>query len=77
MARDTDQEFDVYVRAGGRTMIVTQGSSGGNGPFHAGGVTGWLAVPPSGKAFWFTTAERLAPADTDDETDLYVATARK
>ena len=77
MARDTDQEFDVYARVAGRTMIVTQGSSGGNGPFHAGGVTGGLAVPPSGKALWFTTDERLAPADTDDETDLYVATARR
>ena len=69
---DTDQEFDVYVRRAGKTVLVTRGTIGGNGPFHASS----LAVPPSGKALWFTTAERLVPRDTDDRNDLYVAYER-
>jgi hypothetical protein len=44
---------------------------GGNGPFHVN----WATVP-DGRAVWFTTAERLAPEDSDAEEDLYVARPR-
>jgi hypothetical protein len=69
---DTDHEFDIYVRLDGSTRLVTHGSVGGNGPFH----TQVVAVGPDGEAVWFTTAERLASNDADDQIDLYVARKR-
>jgi hypothetical protein len=74
VAADRDQEFDVYVRHAGKTVLVTGGRVGGSGPFHASGLTGGTAASPSGKTYWFTTAERLVSQDADDQTDLYVST---
>jgi hypothetical protein len=71
VANDTDHEFDTYVRIAGMTRLVTRGTVGGNGPFHASGV----AMAPDGQTVWFQTAERLSPSDQDAQLDLYVVRA--
>jgi hypothetical protein len=64
---DTDSASDVYARENGTTMLVSTGSTGGNGPqgaFFDGAAT-------DGSHVFFHTAERLTAEDTDSQVDVY------
>ena len=66
-ADDTDSEQDVYQRAGGATIRVSAGATGGNAEapsFYAG-------ASADGSRVFFSTEESLASADGDAWTDLY------
>jgi hypothetical protein len=66
---DTDANHrDIYVRAGGHTVLV---SGGGNGPFGAS----FKGATADGSHVFFQTADRLASTDTDGSVDVYEATA--
>lgn len=66
VAADTDSSFDVYARdlATEKTKLV---SAGGNGPFDAS----LRGISPDGAWAYFTTAESLLGADTDEAVDIY------
>jgi hypothetical protein len=63
---------DVYQRAGGKTTLIStrSGAAADNGAFNAvyGGST------PDGQHVFFTTGERLVPADQDNSVDVYERT---
>jgi hypothetical protein len=65
---DTDTFYDVYMRAGGVTTLMSVGPTGGNGPsdvlFHE--------VSRDGSAVFFETDEQLTSSDSDAELDLYM-----
>lgn len=71
---DTDTRRDVYERSydeaveGFVTRQVSFGPTGGNNAFDAQ----YQAVTADGVQAFFSTGERLAPADKDSVTDLYV-----
>ncbi len=65
---DTDSEIDVYERAGGSTVLVSTGPSGGNGPFRSS----LDRVSRDGSHIFFNTEEQLTAEDTDTEGDIYV-----
>lgn len=74
-AEDTDLQTDVYMRdlETGTTVLVTQGNAScapgcGNG---ANPVT-FANATADGSRVFFETKERLASADTDNSTDLYM-----
>jgi hypothetical protein len=71
VATDSDSVTDVYERAGGSTSVVSHGSSGGNGPFHAS----FAAASEDGATAIFTTSERLTAGDTDSVADVYASRA--
>ena len=73
VAGDTDTQRDVYVRdfeegLGYVTREASLGPTGGNDAFAAQ----FLAVDPAGERVFFSTRERLAAADKDTATDIYV-----
>ena len=64
-ADDTDDQNDLFVRAGGTTTKITPG----NGPIN---VSEWPdGVTPDGRTIVFNTPERLTSDDTDDRGDAY------
>ena len=76
---DTDSSFDIYerineptdstkiyTRGEGKTRLVSQGPNGFNGAF-----TPTLFTASRNGTRLFTSAERLAGADTDNAVDLY------
>lgn len=73
VAGDTDTQRDVYVRDfeegfGYVTRQASLGPTGGNDAFAAQ----FLAIDPTGEKVFFSTRERLAAADKDTATDIYV-----
>lgn len=73
VAGDTDTQRDVYVRDfeegfGYVTREASLGPTGGNDAFAAQ----FLTIDPAGEKVFFSTRERLAAADKDTATDIYV-----
>ncbi len=64
---DTDSNFDLYRRAGGRTTLVSSGRINGNGDFGAF----FSGASADARRIFFSTDERLVPADTDAAIDIY------
>jgi hypothetical protein len=58
---------DVYERYNGTTTLVSTGPSGGSGSFDAR----FRGMSKDGLHVFFSTAEQLVPADTDNSTDVY------
>ena len=68
LAGDTDSSTDIYLRAGGETVLVSTGPAGGNGAFSAG----LRGVSSDGSEAFFTTQERLTVDDDfANESDIY------
>ena len=62
---DTDDWYDLYVRAGGTTTKLSPGNGEHN-------VSRWLGgVSLDGRTVVFTTPEQLTPDDTDQRSDAY------
>ena len=59
---DTDAVYDVYMREGAVTTLITQGT---------GLLAGYLTSTPDGAHVLFETKEQLSAADTDSELDIY------
>ena len=76
--QDTDTTSDLYMRHSGVTSLLSVGPAGGNGAFQV--CRPFYCQPPEnalsedGNRIFFETAERLVSADTDNATDVYVAT---
>lgn len=84
---DKDANFDLYLRSGKRTRLISIGPAGGNGPFDATiaglnlfaddfdpveeDLVSFMAVSADGKSVLFETAEPLTAADQDTSVDLY------
>jgi hypothetical protein len=67
---DTDGAWDTYERWPGGVRHVTDGPTGPDADLDA-----YLEyVSPDGRRAYFSTVERLSPADTDAVNDVYVAT---
>ena len=58
---------DIYERYNGTTSLVSTGPSGGNGNFTAR----YRGMSKDGLHIFFSTAEQLVPADTDNSIDVY------
>jgi hypothetical protein len=67
VSSDTDTTRDIYQRSAGITTLVSTGSSGGNGSFHAL----FKAISSDGSKVFFETQEALTADDTDTQTDVY------
>jgi hypothetical protein len=67
VAADTDNQFDVYERYGTVTTLISTSSTAGNGAFDAS----FDAVSADGSRVFFETDEKLVPADTDNQFDIY------
>jgi hypothetical protein len=78
VSADTDAVDDIYLRAGGRTTIESQGPVGGNADIAD---IVFAGVNPAGTRMYFTTSEQLTADDTDSgATDIYeshAATTRR
>jgi hypothetical protein len=63
---------DVYQRAAGKTSLIStrSGVPSDNGAFNAASAS----ATPDGQHVFFTTGERLVPADHDNSVDLYERT---
>lgn len=66
---DRDRAFDVYVRAGDVTELVSTGRGAKPGKNHRADL---LDISGDGLSVAFATKERLSPFDTDDAIDYYV-----
>ena len=65
---DTDTRTDVYAYSGGSDSLLSANLPGaGNGPFPAN----FDAASADASHVFFTTSERLVPADTDSSPDVY------
>jgi hypothetical protein len=65
---DRDRAFDVYVRAGDVTELVSTGPGAKPGKNHRADL---LDISGDGLSVAFATKERLSPFDTDDAIDYY------
>lgn len=68
---DTDTQIDVYERSGHTTTLLSQGGINGNGAFS----TTFRGVSVDGNHVFFSSSERLASADVDNNVDLYERSA--
>ncbi|HEX5376694.1 MAG TPA: hypothetical protein VFW48_11115 [Solirubrobacterales bacterium] len=68
VAGDEDEAVDVYLRAGGRTELVSTGPLGGN----AGAGADLLSISGDGQTIAFATKERLTDEDADHRMDFYL-----
>ena len=66
--QDTDWREDVYDRTGGRTVLVSEGPSGGIGDYDAR----YAGTSHDGSRAFFSTLERITPDDADGRPDVYV-----
>jgi hypothetical protein len=73
VSADTDTSTDVYERAGGQTMLVSTGPTGGN----AGLEANFGGASADGTRVFFGTADSLVSADTDTTVDVYVPAGRR
>ncbi len=73
VAADTDNQVDIYERSGGKTMLVSQGESNGNGSFDSD----FDGASADGTRVFFSTGEQLVAADTDDNTTSTSAQGEK
>jgi hypothetical protein len=64
---DTDNAIDLYERANGTTLHVSEGEINGNGDFPAS----FMRASDDGSRIFFISVEQLVPSDTDAEADLY------
>jgi hypothetical protein len=66
---DTDSDYDIYQRYRGRTKLIS------TSPYDGGGCCFLNAyfngASADGRKVFFSTFQRLAPADTDLSTDIY------
>lgn len=69
VAADTDDSVDVYLRAGGRTELISTGPLGGNADTGAD----LLSISGDGLTIAFATKEQLTAEDTDHKMDFYVS----
>ena len=70
LAGDTDAFSDVYEREGGTTTRLSAGpSGGGNGAF----IAVFLGTSDDGSRVFFSSPEKLVSSDTDNFSDIYVA----
>lgn len=69
VAADTDNSVDVYLRAGGRTELISTGPLGGNANINAD----LLSISGDGQTIAFATKEQLTAEDTDHKMDFYVS----
>ena len=67
VASDSDTEFDVYEHSGGTTKLVSTGTTGGTGAFPSF----FRGSSADGARAFFSTVERLMPADVDSSADVY------
>lgn len=76
---DGDAAVDLYERAGGTTSLMTTGTAQGIAALNRreGEIFGIprrrAAISGDGQRVIFATAERLSPADLDEQVDLYEA----
>ncbi|HEY5709972.1 MAG TPA: hypothetical protein VIS51_11315 [Solirubrobacterales bacterium] len=68
VAGDEDGAVDVYLRANGRTELVSTGPLGGN----PGTGADLLSISGDGQTIAFATREPLTDEDTDRKMDFYV-----
>jgi hypothetical protein len=68
VAGDEDGAVDVYLRANGRTELVSTGPLGGNASVNAE----LLSISGDGQTIAFATRERLTDEDTDRKMDFYL-----
>lgn len=64
---DDDAAFDIYVRRGNATEIVSQGPEGGNADLSAD----FADISADGKIVFFETSEALTSIDDDSTVDVY------
>jgi hypothetical protein len=70
LAGDTDAFSDVYEREGGTTTRLSSGpGGGGNDEF----IAVFLGTSDDGSRVFFSSAEKLVSSDTDNFSDVYVA----
>jgi hypothetical protein len=69
VAADTDRKSDVYVRevGAGSPQLVTVGEADQNGE----AVASFAGATPDAEEIFFVTAESMAGADQDEQTDVY------
>ena len=67
VSADTDNQYDVYQRAGGVTTLVSTGPTGGNGASAAF----YDGSSADGSHVFFSTDEPLTSSDTDARQDVY------
>jgi hypothetical protein len=67
---DTDQAFDVYERAGGRTTLLSTGPTDPGTGFYPND-SSFKAASADGAVVFFTTSVRMVAADDDDAQDVY------
>lgn len=67
VSTDTDSSNDLYERSGGNTTLISTGTTGGNGNFHAGPA----GASSDGTRVFLSTREQLTSADGDASTDIY------
>jgi hypothetical protein len=65
---DTDESEDVYQWSNGVTKRLSLGPDGGNGDFFAD----YYGQSVDGTKVFFSTAEKLLAADTDNSADVYM-----
>jgi Tol biopolymer transport system component len=76
---DSDTAVDLYDRAGGTTSLITKGTAQALvAPNHRergsyGKQSPYAVLSSDGLRVIFATAERLSPADLDDQVDIYEA----
>ena len=66
VAQDTDQDSDVYERSNGQTRLVVPPAAGDSSP-----AFGFRGMSTDGSRVIGLTDVRLAPEDSDAQTDLY------
>ena len=69
-ADDTENQVDVYERAGGVTTRISTGPAGGNGPFNAG----LGGVSADGSVVFVDSDEALTADDADTADDVFAFT---
>ena len=62
-ADDTDDAFDVYERSAGVTTLLSSGQASNQASFEG--------ASADASVVFFSTSERVLPADTDDSYDIY------